>query len=437
MRLSTQCTALVFVALLSLGISRTSQACAAFLHNDCDLDGESDTAHGGTDCDDTDNTINTGATEMCDSVDNNCDGNIDESTASDASTWYADVDGDTYGDSTSTTSACSVPSGYVSDDTDCDDTNADVHPGATEICSDALNSDCSSNSETATLYFDSDGDGYGDLDNSLFVVCDQVIPSGYLGNSTDCDDTDAQINLQGIEICGDDIDQDCDGADTACPEETVWYIDADGDGYGNAAVSQTALTQPAGYVTDDTDCNDADALAYPSGTEICDDGVDQDCDGADNLSTASWYADADLDGYGDPSTSLTQCLQPSGYIVDNTDCDDGSSAINTSGTETCGDGIDQNCDGSDETCPVTTETNCSDSVDDDSDSTVDCDDSDCASDTACAITTSSTGTSSGSSSSGCSLNENQKSNTFETLVLLFGAVIVFGAKSLLTIVNTK
>ncbi|MFM9057499.1 MAG: HYR domain-containing protein, partial [Bacteroidota bacterium] len=63
---------------------------------------------------------------------------------------------------------------------------------------------------------------------------------------------------------------------TASP---VWYADADGDGYGNVSVSQAACTQPSGYVSNATDCDDSNAAVSPAGTEVCN-GIDDDCDGA-------------------------------------------------------------------------------------------------------------------------------------------------------------
>lgn len=57
------------------------------------------------------------------------------------STWYADTDGDNYGDASNTTLACTAPSGYVADNTDCDDAVNTVYPGAAEIC-DGLDNDC-------------------------------------------------------------------------------------------------------------------------------------------------------------------------------------------------------------------------------------------------------------------------------------------------------
>jgi hypothetical protein len=106
---------------------------------DADGDGYGDltpvaAATAGTDCDDAESTSFPGATEVCDEVDQDCDGVVDDGVQT---TFYGDGDGDGYGDSASTEDACSAPSGYVSNATDCDDDRADVNPGATEVCDSA------------------------------------------------------------------------------------------------------------------------------------------------------------------------------------------------------------------------------------------------------------------------------------------------------------
>ena len=88
----------------------------------------------------------------------------------------------------------------------------------------------------------------------------------------------------------------------------TWYFDSDMDGYGDAAIVVTAEEQPAQYVRNRADCNDADAAINPDAIEVLD-GADNDCDGAiDNV--PYWYADTDTDGYGDPEVSLQQPAQP-------------------------------------------------------------------------------------------------------------------------------
>ena len=89
-----------------------------------------------TDCDDTATAINPAATEICDGIDNDCDTLVDDADPdldlSTALIWYADSDGDSYGDPLATLRACDLPSGYLTEHTDCDDTDAAIHPGGTD-----------------------------------------------------------------------------------------------------------------------------------------------------------------------------------------------------------------------------------------------------------------------------------------------------------------
>ena len=100
---------------------------------------------------------------------------------------------------------------------------------------------------------------------------------------SDCDDTDAAIHPGAVEVC-DEVDNDCDGLiDVDDPDNTdhvQYYYDADGDGFGYERNTKTSCTHPgSGWLTDAGDCNDADADTNPDADEICDDGVDRDCDG--------------------------------------------------------------------------------------------------------------------------------------------------------------
>jgi hypothetical protein len=58
-----------------------------------------------------------------------------------------------------------------------------------------------------------------------------------------------------------------------------YFQDTDNDGYGNNAVVVAACVQPAGYVTNNTDCNDASSTVSPSAAEICWNQIDDNCDG--------------------------------------------------------------------------------------------------------------------------------------------------------------
>ena len=303
-----------------------------------------------TDCDDNANSVNPGASEVCNSIDDDCDSSIDEGVTT---TFWADADADGYGDSTSTTEACSVPSGYVaaSSDVDCDDTDSSTYPGADEYC-DGVDTDCDGTLDeddaldASTWYADSDSDGYGDASAST-SACSQ--PSGYVSDTTDCNDTDSSVYPGADEYC-DSVDNDCDGDtdEDEALDATTWYADKDSDGYGDASDSDVECYQPSGYVSLGTDCDDTDSDDYPGADEYCD-GVDNDCDGTtdedDAVDADTWYADSDLDGYGDASVFTSACSQPSGYVSDDTDCDDAEIANFPGNTEVC-DGIDNDCDGS-------------------------------------------------------------------------------------------
>ncbi len=166
-------------------------------------------------CDDAVPSINPDATEVCNRRDDDCDGTIDEPDAADATTWYADADGDGYGDGGVSTIACNRPDGTVADGTDCDDTVASVHPGATEICNE-LDDDCDGTADgpdaadVTTWYPDRDGDGFGDA-GSPVIAC--TAPDGAVTDPADCDDAEVTVHPGAAEVADDGIDQNCDGED--------------------------------------------------------------------------------------------------------------------------------------------------------------------------------------------------------------------------------
>lgn len=131
---------------------------------------------------------------------------------------------------------------------------------------------------------------------------------------------------------------------SACAMQT-WYADADGDTYGNSAVTTMACTAPVGYVANATDCNDANSAINPGATEICN-GIDDNCNGSidEGLTFTTYYADADVDGYGDAATSVSSCSPVAGYVTDNTDCNDAENTVYPGAIEIC-DGLDNDCNG--------------------------------------------------------------------------------------------
>lgn len=124
----------------------------------------------------------------------------------------------------------------------------------------------------------------------------------------------------------------------------IYYQDADGDGYGNPQVSTKAKSCPSGYVENNTDCDDNDAAVHLQAQEICD-GKDNDCDGEiDEGVKNTYYLDADADGFGEASKTVQACVAPSGYVADNTDCNDTDSTVHPGAAEVL-DGKDNDCDG--------------------------------------------------------------------------------------------
>ena len=296
-----------------------------------------------SDCDDLDETSFPGGTEVCDEADNDCDGTVDEDVTT---TYYQDADDDNYGVADITTEACQRPTGYAALPGDCDDADDDISPNGVELC-DLVDNDCDGTvdeddaADAPAWHADSDGDGYGDA-AVTDVAC--AAPSGYVADDSDCDDGEADASPGETEVC-DEIDNDCDGEadEDSAADAATWYADNDGDGYGGTS-STVACDQPSGFSAVSTDCDDGEADANPGETEVCDE-IDNDCDGdTDEGVTTTFYADSDGDGFGDVDRTTDACEAPSGYVSDDTDCDDRDDDNSPDGEEVC-DGDDNDCDG--------------------------------------------------------------------------------------------
>ena len=218
---------------------------------------------------------------------------------------------------------CVAPGGCVADipGGDCDDFDPARFPGAPEVC-DGVDQDCDGLLPLDEQ--DSDGDGW--------MSC-----------AGDCNDNDDTLNPGVEEVC-DLVDHDCDGLPDNGLVPPAFWPDADGDGHGDPLGTpvQTCGNVPTGYVSASDDCDDDDPTINPSAAETTCTGIDEDC---------SFLTPDVEDRDGDAFTPCTDC-QDLGTTLQCGDCDDIDQEVNPYMAETCGDGIDQDCDGVDPSCSL-------------------------------------------------------------------------------------
>jgi len=216
-------------------------------------------------------------------------------------TWYRDADGDGYGNPSLSLQACIQPDFfYVANNTDCNDSDPSVNPGATEIPGNGKDDDCNPATPDVPAV-DSDGDGVYDASDNCPTVYNptQVIPT--------------------------------------------WYRDADSDTFGDPGNTTSACTQPAGYVTNNTDCDDTDASIHPGATEDCD-RTDNNCNGTID----EGCPDADGDGITDTIDNCPTVYNPGQTDTDHDSigdaCDNCPSVPNLGQEDTDHDGVGDACD---------------------------------------------------------------------------------------------
>jgi hypothetical protein len=230
--------------------------------------------------------------ETCDGVDNDCDGVVDNGNPGAGAACSTGKLGVCAAGTTACTAGALV----------C---NQGLQP-TPEVC-DGLDNNCDGSVDEGvktTFYRDADGDGYG---NAGVTAQACAAPSGYVGNSADCNDGNAAVRPGAAEIC-DGVDNNCNG-----------QVDEGNPGGG------------------------ASCGTCGGGTTVCSGGA-VSCSNA-GAGYGVYYRDADGDGWGNPSLAVGSCGQPGGYVGNSADCNDGNAAVHPGAAETCN-GVDDNCNGS-------------------------------------------------------------------------------------------
>ncbi len=233
---------------------------------------------------------------------------------------------------------------------DCDDNNELINPDSPEEC-DNIDNNCNNevdeNLPIYAYFIDTDEDGFGSID-SIIETCSEMIPPGFAGNANDCDDTNPMIHPNAIEVC-DSIDNNCNMLVDDGIQYYTFYFDGDEDGFGTPDSLMETCNEnlPMGFVDNNLDCDDTNAMVNPDSPEECD-NIDNDCNTLvdDGLPQFQFYLDADQDNFGNPDSTIQTCFfeAPDGYVMNNDDCDDTNPDINPDAIEII-DNLDNNCDG--------------------------------------------------------------------------------------------
>jgi hypothetical protein len=252
---------------------------------------------------------------------------------------------------------CSQTAVHEGANTTCANTNTYGSCAGTRACTEGGLSECSAATPAAESCDDTDNNCNGltdeGCDDDSDGFCDALLnvvgaPSVCPSGGGDCNDNAISVFPGAQDLCGNEVDDDCNGA-TDDVGVQPWYPDADTDGAGGASGSVVACQAPAGYVANALDCDDAKPLVSPAAAEACN-GLDDNCNGetdeAEAAGCGNFFVDQDGDGFG-PALSTAQCLcgpTASHPTAKSGDCNDAAATIAPDATETCN-LVDDDCDG--------------------------------------------------------------------------------------------